>query len=110
MYGQTDNGQYTILFWEPIDASVLELRIDRYHLTSACVGIKLYGCVSSEGTYHCVCLCIVKGYSDFRMCAYYLCVYACARVCVHACVHLAYMFVCIMTCVNVCSQKFASSL
>ena len=44
---------YTIQFWEPIDASVLELRIDDYHLTSACVGIKLYGCVSNEGMYYC---------------------------------------------------------
>ena len=53
VYGQTDIGQYIVLFWEPItDASVLELRINRYHLTSACFGIKLYGCVSSEGAYH----------------------------------------------------------
>ena len=50
VYGQTDNGQYTVLFWEPIDTSELELRIDDYVPIFACVGIKLYGCVSSEGT------------------------------------------------------------
>ena len=51
MYGQTNNGQYTIQFWEPIEASVLELRIDDYVPIFACIGIKLYGCASSEGSY-----------------------------------------------------------
>ena len=51
MYGQTDNGMYTVVFWEPIDASVVELRIDNWVPIFACVGIKLYGCVSSEGMY-----------------------------------------------------------
>ena len=49
MYGQRDNGLYTVLFWEPIDASVVELRIDEHVEIFACVGIKLYGCVFSEG-------------------------------------------------------------
>ena len=54
---QTNNGQYTVLFWEPIDTSELELRIDDYVPIFACVGIKLYGCVSSEGmhTYYNTC-------------------------------------------------------
>ena len=55
MYGQTDNGQYTVLFWEPIDTTELELRIDDYVPIFACVGIKLYGCVSSEGIYYNMC-------------------------------------------------------
>lgn len=52
MYGQTDNGLYYVHFWEPIDTSEIELRIDEYVPIFPCLGIKLYGCVSSEGKYN----------------------------------------------------------
>ena len=119
VYGQTDNGQYTVLFWEPIDASVLELRIDRYHLTSACVGIKLYGCVSSEGKYHCVCLYkSVRSFSDLCFQPYILylvsfslcvCVYMCACICMYACVAgvcACACYVCVHACVYVCMYMY----
>ena len=38
-----------MLFWDPINTSAVELRIDDYVPVFACVGIKLYGCVFSEG-------------------------------------------------------------
>ena len=65
MYGQTDNGQYTVFFWEPINATTLELRIDDFVPIFACLGIKLYGCVSSKGN-------AVRAFCrDLRTCFYH---------------------------------------